>query len=193
MIQGELRACRLIEEALRSCFSSTFGVKLMPGHHSVKVRCANVLFCCCLQTFWCAADPLEPNMKIGLSLATAAFLAALLSSIDAQGKYKPSGLSLPTHTIQLCPVFISSFSIFSYLHSLLKLLELMWAIHHNQTWTVCTDWIKLLLFHMFDMLTMWLIPWCLSCFYSSVVTYVSIRTLCLLWCELQIQIPLTWN
>lgn len=159
--------------------------------------CKCPFFYCCLQTYWCAADPLEANMKIGLSLATAAILAALLSSIDAQGKYKPSGLTLPTHTIQLCPVFISSFSIFtSHLHSLLKLLELMWVIHHNQTWTVCTDWIKLFLFHMYDMLTMWLIPWCLSCFYSSLVAYLpnlSIRTHCLLWCELQMKIPHTWN
>lgn len=35
---------------------------------------------------WCAADPSGWNMKIRLSLATAALFAALLSSIEAQGK-----------------------------------------------------------------------------------------------------------
>lgn len=44
------------------------------------------VFCFCPQTDWCVADPLGPNMKLGLSLATAAFLAALICSIDAQGK-----------------------------------------------------------------------------------------------------------
>lgn len=49
--------------------------------------CLNTLSSFCPQTDWCVADPVESNMKIGLSLATAALLAALLSSIDAQGKW----------------------------------------------------------------------------------------------------------
>lgn len=66
--------------------SSTWIPQFKSALHSVDLLLKHVFFFC-PQTDWCVADPIESNMKIGLSLATAAFLAALLSSIDAQGKW----------------------------------------------------------------------------------------------------------
>lgn len=62
-----------------------------------------IFFSVCFQSGWCAADPSGPNMKLGLSLAVAAFVAVLLSSVDAQGKWHHVRFHSLSHCLSSSP------------------------------------------------------------------------------------------
>ena len=146
-----------LDPAVRTC-----GGAAVPASSWAADLQLELIVSLCPQSDWWAADPQRPNMKIGLSLATAAFLAALLSSIDAQGKWN----HLVSACIHIYYITLSLHLFPLFFHLLPPLVDciMISLLLYVETF-VLISWIKLLLCHVYgiwlcDFWTVWLFDDC---------------------------------